>query len=177
MALSNRKLIGTWKNVPGSVFQAITFDNGTTFYLAQVLKEYPLSFYIRGRGLAQNTNEFQLASGVTTDDLTQLVESDTYGVQKPSSFKTPAGYVEKYATDGTAFFVNAEEQRQADLGNDSDGDGVPDTRSANLFTQATDWVKANPVLAVGIAVAVYLFILKPMMGGGKGKKKGLLALL
>lgn len=177
MALSNKKLIGTWKNVPGSVFQSLTFDNGNTFFLAQIISEYPLAFIPRGKGLALNTNDFTLASGISNEDVQQLAASDDYGVQIPASFKTPAGYVQKYATDGTPYYVNAEEQRQVDLGNtDTDGDGKPDSRSANLFTQITDWVKANPILAVGIAIAVYLFIIKPMLGGGK-KKKGLLALL
>lgn len=176
MALSNKKLIGSWKNVNGSVFHARTFDNGTTFFLVQVLSEYPDAFIVRGRGLAANTNDFTLASGITTDDVNLLVASDSYGVQSPSSFVTPAGYVKKFTSDGTPYYENADERNLYDKG-DTDGDGkVDDGRSANLFTQVTDWVKANPLLSVGIGVAVYLFILKPMMGG-KGKKKGLLALL
>lgn len=176
MALSNKKLIGTWKNVPGSVFQARTFDNGVTFYLCQVGNEYPDSFIVRGRALAANTNDFTLASGITTDDVNALVASDTAGLTTPTNFVTPTGYVKKFGTDGTPYYENAEERNAYDKG-DTDGDGkVDDGRSANLFTQVTDWVKANPLLSVGIAVAVYIFIIKPAMGG-KGKKKGLLALL
>ncbi|GAB3519502.1 hypothetical protein [Emticicia fontis] len=180
MALSDKKIIGTWKNAPGSVFKSRTFNNGTSFYLTQVISDFPDAFIVRGKGLAANTNDFTLATGITTEEVNALVASDTYGVQTPETFVTPAGYVKKFTTDGTAYYVNADEQRQADLGaTDTDGDGIPDTtRSANLFTQVTDWVKANPILAVAILVAGYIFIIKPMMGGsGKGKRKGLLALL
>jgi hypothetical protein len=175
MSLSNKKIIGSWKNVPGSIFHARTFDNGTTFYLVQVVSDYPDAFIVRGRALAANTNDFTLASGIGTDDVNLLVASDSAGVQTPSSFVTPAGYVKKFTTDGTPYYENADE-RAAYAKGDTDGDGTIDSRSANLFTQATDWVKANPVLSVGIAIAIYLFIIKPAMGG-KGKKKGLLALL
>lgn len=180
MALSDKKIIGSWKNAPGQVFKSRTFDNGTNFYLTQVISDFPDAFIVRGKGLAADANNFTLAAGVTVEDVNLLKVSDDAGVQTPQSFVTPAGYVKKFTTDGTPYYVNAEEQRQADLGVvDTDGDGIADTpRSANLFTQITDWVKANPILAVGIAVAAYLFIIKPMMGGsGKGKKKGLLALL
>ena|SRR6218665_2076549 len=179
MALSDKKTFGTWKNAPGSVFKSRTFDNGTTFFLTQVISDFPDAFIVRGRGLAGNTNDFVLATGITTEEVNQLQVSDSAGVQTPNTFVTPAGYVKKFTQDGTPYYVNSDEQRQADLGvTDSDGDGIPDTtRSANLFTQVTDWVKANPLTSVAIVVAVYIFVIKPMMGGGSKKKKGLLALL
>lgn len=178
MALSNRKLIGTWKNVPGSIFQARTFDNGVTFYLCQIGSEFPDNFVVRGRALASNTTDFTLASGVTTDDIAQLVASDTAGLTSPSGFVVPAGYVKKFGTDGTPYYVNSDDL--VGLAGDTNGDGVVDAkdtaaRSANIFTSVIDWAKANPMLAVGAVVAIYLFIIKPMMGGKK--KKGLLALL
>lgn len=173
--LSNKKLLGTWKNVPGSIFHARTFDNGTTFFAVQVISDFPDAFIVRGKGLVADTNNFTLASGITTDEVNALVASDSAGVQTPSSFVTPAGFVKKFTTDGTPYYENADERNNYDKG-DTDGDGKPDSRSANLFTQGVDWVKANPVLSVGIAIAIYLFIIKPAMGG-KGKKKGLLALL
>ncbi len=174
MALANKKLIGTWNTVPGSVFQSRTFDNGATFYLVQVVSEYPDAFIVRGRDLT--ANNFTKASGITTEEVNALADSDDAGLTAPTAFVVPAGYVKKFTTDGTPYYTNADEL--VSVAGDTNGDGVVDAndaRSANLITQVTDWVKANPILAAAIAVGVYLFILKPMMGGKK--KKGLLALL
>lgn len=172
MALANKKLIGTWNTVPGSVFQSRTFDNGATFYLVQVVSEFPDAFIVRGRDLT--ANNFTKASGITTEEVDVLADSDPQGLTTPTAFTTPTGYVKKFTTDGTPYYANSD-----DLVGDTNGDGVVDEndqpRSANLLTQVTDWVKANPILSAAIAVGVYLFILKPMMGGKK--KKGLLALL
>lgn len=173
MSLSNKKLIGYWKILPNMPFQARTFDNGQTWYLCQVLEEFPDSFIVRGKQLALNTNEFTLSSGVTTDEVNQLAAAtDTYGVTQPTAFVMPAGYVKKFATDGSPFYENVAERLAFDKG-DTDGDGVPEPgRSANLLTQVTDWVKANQVLAIGIGIAI--FIVFKQMSGGK-KKKGFLA--
>lgn len=172
MALSNKKVLGSWKPANNAVLRARTFDNGSKYFATQVITEFPDAFVVRGRGIldANNNDHFTLASGITTEDITALEASNSAGLNTPSTWSTPAGYVQKFTTDGTPYYVNSADLLEYEKG-DTDGDGVSDNRSTNLFTSIGDWLGAsttNKVIAACVVVGIFLLV-KNM--GSKGRRK------
>lgn len=175
MGLSDLKLLGSWDATPGAVYRVRFINN--KYYGTQDAPELGNgSFLIRDRKFFKNmgiSGFFTVASTITSDDLnlleTDVTEgADNYGATL-SAKTNLVGYLKQQSG------INYYFQASADLAADKDGDGLPDSttaRSANVFNQAWDWIKANPMLSAGIALAVFLLWKSSQ---GKGKKKGFLA--
>lgn len=176
MALTPKKPVGVWSITPQSLFVARTFDDGANWYLTQEAPEIePGAFLIRDAKLITETGTgtFTLATGITSEDVALFksggATADQFGVALSQAFQVPAGYVKKVKTDGTIYFVNT-------LETDLDGDGIADsTRSANIATQAWEWIKANPLLTAGIIVAAFI-LYKQVTSTGKKKKAAFLGI-
>lgn len=173
MAIKGGDFLGTFTSVSGSTWpvEAVAFGNSAQLYVGQkVTVGGKPGHVIRSRNFVLSTaTQFQQAQGITDADITAVfqasIEGDAGGFNPPAAFATPDGYSKLFDTDGTPYYVKA-----GAVSEDTTGDTLAE-RSASYFNQAWDWVKANPVAAVAIALAIAYLIHEYTQRNKRRKKK------
>lgn len=166
--ISLGQYLGSWN---GLQMYARSFTTGGKLYIAN---DYNGGYVPRGKEIVSDTG-FTLASGLVVADFAAFSTSGGTGVGIPTDLATaPIGWAKKIDSEGNGYF-----KKSSDTNEDTNGDGIVDSNdsprnSANVFTQAMKWVKANPFLAAGIAIGAYLLFFQPK---GRGKKKKLFGLI
>jgi hypothetical protein len=162
--------VGSWN---GLQMYAKNFTTGGKLYIAN---EYNGGIVPRGKEIVSDVG-FTLASGLVVADFAAFPSSGGTGVGIPTDLATnPIGWAKKIDSEGNGYFKKSEDSTSNE---DTNGDGIIDSNdsprnSANVLTQAMDWIKANPFLAAGIAIGAYLLFFQPK---GRGKKKKLFGLI
>lgn len=173
--------LGIFTDSEGQTFQtyAVAFGNSPKLYPAT---KYKGGWVVRSRNfvLAAATM-FTQAAGLVDADMAVLeasAGSDVGGFLPPTGFVTPTGYTETFDTNGRVYYVPTNSASE-----DTNGDGVVDAgdtsttiRSANVFTQVWDWMKANPFLAGAIVLGIVV-LYQSMTQKGKGRRKKILGLI
>lgn len=174
MAIKSGNYLGTFTNASGSTWpvEAIAFGNNPQLYVAQkVTVGGKVGYVIRSRSFVLSTASlFTQASGIVDADVTAAfqasTEGDAGGFNPPAGFTTPDGWAKLFDKDGTPYYIKNGTQAN----DDTSGDGIIE-RSGNYVNQAWDWVKANPVAAVAIALAIAYLIHEYTQRNKKRKKK------
>lgn len=173
MAIKSGDFLGTFTSVSGSTWpvEAAAFGNNTQLYVGQKVTVNGISGYvIRSLNFVLSTaSQFTQAQGINDTDLTAAFQAsaggDTGGFEPPTGFVTPDGWSKLFDTDGTPYYIKA-----GSVAADTSGDTIAE-RSASYFNQAWDWVKANPVAAVAIALAIAYLIHEYTQRNKRRKKK------
>lgn len=151
--------------------EAVAFGTSGQLQIGQKVTVNGVAGYvIRSRNFVLSTaGQFTQASAINNDLVTAAfaasAEGDAGGFNPPVGFSTPDGYTKLFDTDGTPYYVKA-----GATANDTSGDTIAE-RSASYINQAWDWVKANPVAAVAIALAIAYLIHEYTQRNKKRKKK------
>lgn len=178
MAIKAGDFIGTFTPISGNSFptEAVAFGSNPQLFLGQKVTVKGADgitrtgHVIRSRTFALSTaGQFTQAPGITDADVTaafqESTSGDVGGFLPPAGFTTPDGYTKLFDVDGTPYYVKA-----GSASEDTSGDTLAE-RSASYFNQAWDWVKANPVAAVAIALAIAYLIHEYTQRNKKRKKK------
>jgi hypothetical protein len=163
--------VGSWNGIQ---MYAKAFSPGGKLYIANTtVSSAPAGSTVlvpRGKEIVSDGG-WTMASGYVVADFASYSTSGGNGTGIPTDLATtPNGWAKMQDNWGGYF------QKVETTTTDTNGDGVIDekdkARSANSFDKAIDWVKANPLLAAGIVLGVYLVFFAK-----KGKKKKLFGLL
>lgn len=173
MAIKAGDFLGTFTGSNGATWpvEAVAFGTSGALQVGQkVTVNGKAGHVIRSRNFVLSTaSQFTQASGITDALVTAAFaasqEGDVGGFGAPAGFTTPDGYTKLFDSDGTPYYVKA-----GTTSEDTTGDTLAE-RSASYFNQAWDWVKANPVAAVAIALAIAYLIHEYTQRNKKRKKK------
>lgn len=164
--------LGSWNGV--QMYAKQFSPNGKMYIGNSVIGNSKETIVPRGKEIVSDT-AWIMASGFVVADFAAYSTSGGSGVGIPTDLAvTPLGWARMTDNYGD-FFQKAD---GGTLGVDTNGDGIADAdlspiRSANMIDQITDWVKKNPLLTAGIALALYYVLSQ----NGKGKKKKFLGIL
>lgn len=173
MAIKSGDFLGNFTPMSGVSFpvEAVAFGSNPQLFVGQkVTVGGKAGYVIRSRNFVMSTaGQFTQAQGITdalvTEAFQASTESDAGGFLPPAGFTTPDGYSKLFDIDGTPYYVKA-----GTASEDNSGDTLAE-RSGNYLNQAWDWVKANPVAAVAIALAIAYLIHEYSQRNKRRKKK------
>lgn len=173
MAIKAKDHLGVFTSVSGSSWpvEAVAFGNSPQLHVGQKITVGGKTGYvIRSRNFVLSTaTQFQQAQGIIDADITAAFQAseagDAGGFNPPAGFTTPDGWAKAFDTDGTPYYT------QLGAASDDTGGDTLGERSASYFNQAWAWVKANPVAAVAIALAIAYLIHEYTQRNKRRKKK------
>lgn len=168
MDIKNGTILGYWiTNTGRRQVIAFTFPNDPTLH---VVTPYGNGIAVRSRNFVKlDAHNFEPVADFKEADVLKFPESqpgDTGGFKVPVGFALPKGYAEVTESDGSVYLVPAELVKDDNTIVTTTGTTALTTTRSTILTDPIGWVKANPILAAGIALGVYLLFFQK-----KGKKK------
>jgi hypothetical protein len=177
MDLKHGTRLGYW-NTPQGRLEVIAYMFGSAGTL-HIFTPYGNGGAVRSRNFIKTTSNtgFEPVADLTETDINKFAasaENDLGGFLPPTGFVIPTGWGQVADSNGDKYIVPVQFIKNgvdSSAGSDTGLVAASSTYSA-LLSDPIGWVKANPIWAACIAVAVYLLFFQKK---GRGRKKGFLS--